>query len=379
MKNDFVEYYGKHEISPVKQDIAEIEIHYKRRKKLYMQCGIPTLAFPNAEMLEVGPAGGYNTLAFLHWGCKHIDLVEPNLWGRKDMEKLFAMQHISQKRYEVFPVEIENYQANKKYDIIVAEGFLQNLYNQEDVINKLKNLTSDNGIVVVTCCDHVCFYVELMKRLVGWTLTSGIDEYEEKVGYLADFFAPQLANLKGVSRSPKEWVQDQILDAPNVNGTELSMSQAIDYFGEDFDVLGCSPQIFTNYSWYKDIWYNYKSDYKRQFREKRLSLLMANMPEIVLPTEKADILVKHFERIKKFELEYEKTMDMTNVKHIIDEMRMMEQLVRENMNEEFVCVFSEIKEVLVDIQAKKDIKMEKYPHFFSAFGRTQQYISFCKK
>ena len=62
MENDFLEYYGEHNISPVKQDIGNIELHYERRKKLYRQCGIPVIAFRNAEILEVGPGGGIT-----HW------------------------------------------------------------------------------------------------------------------------------------------------------------------------------------------------------------------------------------------------------------------------------------------------------------------------
>ena len=57
MKNDFLEYYGEHHISPVRQNIDDIELHYERRKKLYRQCGIPIRAFYNAEILEVGPGG----------------------------------------------------------------------------------------------------------------------------------------------------------------------------------------------------------------------------------------------------------------------------------------------------------------------------------
>lgn len=58
MKNDFLEYYGRYNISPVKQDIQNIDIHFARRKKLYRQCGVPVLAFRDADVLEVGPGGG---------------------------------------------------------------------------------------------------------------------------------------------------------------------------------------------------------------------------------------------------------------------------------------------------------------------------------
>lgn len=58
MENDFLEYYGEHSISPVHQDITDIELHYNRRKKLYRQCGIPIMTFRNAELLEIGAGGG---------------------------------------------------------------------------------------------------------------------------------------------------------------------------------------------------------------------------------------------------------------------------------------------------------------------------------
>ena len=65
MSNEFIEYYGEHNISPVHQDISDFEIHYGRRRKLYRQCGIPLQTFKNAKVLEVGPGSGYNTLATL--------------------------------------------------------------------------------------------------------------------------------------------------------------------------------------------------------------------------------------------------------------------------------------------------------------------------
>lgn len=379
MKNDFLDYYNKYQISPVKQDISDLEMHYQRRKKLYRQCGIPTIAFRNAQILEVGAGGGYNTLAFFHWESGHVDLVEANPWGRKDMEKLFEQLQISKDKYDVFPCKIEEYQTKKKYDFIIAEGFVQNLYNQQEVIGKLQELIAKDGVIVITCTDAVCYYVELMKRLVGCVLTADMVEYQQKVEYLAEIFEPQLAQLKGVSRSAKEWVQDQILDTPNVNGMELSLWQAINYFSEDFDVLGCSPRMFTDYSWYKDIWYDDKKSYKEQFLQKRMSLLLANMPEVTVSIEESNLLTQHFDYIKKMEVEYESTFNMKCVNKIIEEMDSMRELVEKKLDENFMRIFLEIREVLLCILEKKSVKMENYPNFFSAFGRTQQYISFVKK
>lgn len=379
MKNDFLEYYGRHNISPVKQDISDMETHYERRKKLYRQCGIPVMAFKNAELLEVGPGGGYNTLAFFHWGCGHIDLVEANPRGREDMRNLFAKQNIPQEKYSIFADRIEEYQTGKKYDIIIAEGFLPEIYNQREVIGKLQELVNENGIIVITCDEDICFFIEIMKRLVGHVIAADIPEYDRKVEYLSDFFGPQLARLRGVSRSPKEWVQDQILNPAVVNGTELTMADAIEYFGDGFDISGSSPCIFTDYSWYKDIWYDYKKDYNEQFRQKRFTLLMANMDEVVLPAETADDLIVHFKKIKQLEAEYEKSSDLGKIGGILAEMNLMEPLIERNFNNGFQDVFSEIREALSCVLQGKKIDMENYPHFFPAFGRTQQYIGFVKK
>lgn len=378
MKNDYLEYYGKHHISPVKQDIKNLERHYERRRKLYRQCGIPVIAFRNAEILEVGPGSGYNTLAFFHWGSKHVDLVEANPKGIEDMRELFAENVIDEDKYQLFPCVVENYETDKKYDIVIAEGFLPNLYNQKEIISKLQSLTAENGIVIVTCSEDVGFFIEIMKRLIGG-MTADIGEYDRKVEYLTSVFAPQLARLKGVSRSPKEWVQDQILNPAAVNGTELTLIQAIAYFGDEFDVLGSSPRMFTDYSWYKDIAYDYKKDYQRQFERKRLSLLMAGTPEISVSAEQADNIVKSIEKIKKLESAYEKTSDITRISDILEEMESMEKALKGNFNKAFLEVFCEIKEILLILLNNNKVEMEKFPHFFEAFGRTQQYISFVRK
>ena len=378
MNNDFLEYYGEHSISPVRQDITDIALHYERRKKVYRQCGIPLLAFRNAELLEIGAGGGYNTLAFFHWNVKHVDIVEANPQGIADMQELFAKNNIVENQYTIYQDKIENYITNKKYDIVIAEGFLPYIYNQREVINKLQDLTASEAIVVITCSDDVCMFIESMKRLIGISLVSPIDNYSEKVDYLSELFEPQLKKLRGVSRSAKDWIQDQILNPAGVNGMELSLLQAIEYFEKEFDILGSSPHMFTDYSWYKDIWYDYKKEYKEQFRKKRLNLLQANAPERILPIEQSDRLAEHFVSIKNLAAKYEKTLEIDFINKIIEELRFVQKLSKQFLDDKFIIILQEIAQLLCCIQRNEKVAMENYPQFFCAFGRTQQYISFVK-
>lgn len=379
MVNDQLEYYIKNNLEPGHQNIEDIHVHYARRKKLYRQCGIPEIAFRNAEMLEVGPGGGYNALAFLHWNCKHIDLVEGNPLAVKDIQSLFKEQKIAKNKYDVFESTIEKYKTEKKYDIVIAEGILPFIYNQEEVIDILKELVNEKGIVVITCIDKIGFFIEIIKKLIGLILVRDIPSYDEKVKYLTNIFKPQLANLRGASKRPEDWVKETVLNPEVTNGMELTFSQAIQYFGKDFDVLNTSPQMFTDYSWNKDIWYNYKKDYLEQYDKKRFNLLMTTMPEIILPSDRAQILIKGFKDIDNAASECVQTLDISKIKSILEVMDFMDEILREDFEEGFMRVFGEIKEILSHIYNNESVNMEQYPHFFAAFGRAQQYISFVKK
>lgn len=142
--NSFLEYYGEHQISPVAQDISDLALHYQKREKLYRQLGMPPVLFQNADILEVGPGSGYNTLAFFEWGG-NVHLVEPNPTGIRDMKQLFRERQIAGNRYEIYENTIEEFETEHRYDIIIAEGFLHSINNAKDIIQKLKTKIIKGG------------------------------------------------------------------------------------------------------------------------------------------------------------------------------------------------------------------------------------------
>lgn len=93
-------------------------------------------------------------------------------------------------------------------------------------------------------------------------------------------------------------------------------------------------------------------------RYNTLSLLLANMPEVTFPANISKILVQKFQNIIRLEAVYERTSDIERVGEIVEEIDSMMDSLRQNMDSEFMHV---------------------YPHFFAAFGRMQQYISFVKR
>ena len=306
-----------------------------------------------------------------------MDLVEPNSQGVKEMGILFDKYSIPKEKYSIHSCLLEDFPLDKQFDIIIAEGFLDAMHNQEEIVSRLKKLVKKQGVVVITCADDACMFIEIIKRLIGVILTKDIHDYHKKKNFLVHFFEPQLKNLRGMSRPVGDWVEDQMLCESMINGCELSMEQAITLLGEGFYVLGASPRMFTDYSWYKDVWFDTENDYKRQFREKRLSLLMAGLPETCLTERQAERLVNDFARVRHLVAAYERQPQQS----LLSELQLLLDKIAvhiDGFDDMFVCVFKEIRRAICDVM-KGDIVMERYPHFFAAFGKTQQYIAFEKK
>lgn len=277
MKNEYLDYYGEHNISPVKQDLSNLPIFFQKREKLYKQLGMPTIVFDKKDILEVGPGSGFNTLAFFKWVGEQnkIELVEANPKGIVDMKKLFEEKRISTDRYEIYECIIEEFKNKKKYDIIIAEGFIHFISNAKEVIEKLCTMLKDGGIIVITCIDECGMFVEVMKRFIAHIIIKDISNYDEKVIAYTEFFKGQFSKLKGMSRSVEDWVKDNMLSPIFFNKSIWSIADCISMFSEEFLVLGTSQNIFTDYSWYKDLSYNERENVLRQFRKKQHNFMFA--------------------------------------------------------------------------------------------------------
>ena len=154
----------------------------------------------------------------------------------------------------------------------------------------------------------------------------------------------------------------------------------MDYFGKEADYLGSSPRMFTDYSWYKDIWFDYIADCKRQFALKNANLMLANMKEEirVVSSEMVELreLISHSKLLSR---EYENTKNQ----HLLDEIfkcHIQVQKIMGDKSADLSVVLSQVRDALQDVLEDIDeFDFAKYPQFFSAFGRTLQYMSFVKK
>ena len=74
MTESLLEFYRRHQISPVRQDIRDLGAHFGRRTALYRHLGILPAFLRGRTVLEVGPGSGFNSLhtASLAAGRTHV-------------------------------------------------------------------------------------------------------------------------------------------------------------------------------------------------------------------------------------------------------------------------------------------------------------------
>lgn len=371
--NPFIDFYGKHHVSPVRQNIENFNLHMQRREKLYRSLGMPPVLFSNKRILEVGPGGGYNSLAFLRWGA-NMDFVEPNPKAQEEIEILLAQHEVDKRCWTLFPYRVEEYDPGITYDIIIAEGFLPGISNQAEVIGKLSKLINPGGVISVTCIDDVSFFFENVKRVIAWKLIQGIEDFDVKVKVLSQAFESHLLQLKHASRLVEDWVVDQFLN-PALYGELFSMEDCIHAFGSDFEVLGSSPQIFTDFSWYKNIDFDSKNHFLQQFSRKRHSLILVDVDDHERTIEENKKLVKaiaDFRNLSKVaEINNEETYPKLLVQ--LQEIRDLSQNIDKRI--------PEIIDEAIKLLSQEDLTVHdvaKATKLAGAFGRGQQYVSMVK-
>jgi len=107
-------------------------------------------------------------------------------------------------------------------------------------------------VLVITCIDAMSYFAETLRRLLANLLIDPGEPLEVRTPLCVRAFGPHLATLSGMTRSPEDWVVDNLINPASI-GRFLSIPDAITALGETYDVFGTSPRFLTDWRWYKDI------------------------------------------------------------------------------------------------------------------------------
>lgn len=379
MKNTMLDFYVNNKVTTGHIDINKYEEYVKKRKNLYRQLGIPLLAIKDADILEIGPGAGHNTIPLItEWEARHVDMLEPNPIAAEELKTNFETREIDKGTYRIFSVILEEFKGDKKYDIVIAEGYIQFAANWKEFLNIIKEYTHENSIVIVTCAEEIGLYVERMKRVVGQYAVRNVEKLEDKIECLDKLWNGEKSGdaLKGRTKSFKEWALDWVFNNANMFEHAMTMKDAMGEMGDQFHVLGASQNIFTDYSWYKDLSYDHMNSYINQYDiKKHMFLIAGEYTETVRTLEENQKLESAIEEAIEYarKVECGEKLDMNHIGNLIDEISKISK------NGRLKGYNDELKEILSLCVDGKEIRWETYNTWKNTFGKSMQYISFERK
>lgn len=307
-----------------------------------------------------------------------MDLVEPNPTGCKGIVELFSKNKIDSKSWNLYKGMIEDYNTDKLYDIVIAEGLIPGINNRHQVLLKLSSLVKKGGVVVVTCQDDISSFFEYLRRLLALKLVEikNVKVFHEKVELLSRAFNTHLDSLKYSSRFIEDWVIDVLLN-PAVYGDFFSIADCIKEFDDNFEFLGSSPNMFTDYSWYKDTDFCLRDEIIDQFNRKRHLLLSLDLKESINCIDKNIKISELCKKVKQTVKENNELLNKRVVLIIIDILEEIKILTKD-LDNKITIALDEIKELLLDDDLSEE-KIASSTKITSIFGRGMQYVSMVKR
>jgi SAM-dependent methyltransferase len=277
MTESLLDFYRRHQISPVRQDIEDLRAHFGRRAALYRHLGILPGFLRGRTVLEIGPGSGFNSIYTASLEPSRYVLVEPNPRGADDIRQLFSTYPDLSDRTEVVSASADDFDSSEPFEFVFCEGMLA-LAGVPDPARLLRTVarnTAPGGLLVITCIDAVSDFSEFLRRFIAQWLIDPSRGLAEHVEDLLPVFSPHLATLKGMTRRYDDWIVDNLLNPASI-GPLLSIPAAIAALDGEFDAFGASPSFVTDWRWYKSI--NGESD---RFNELAIEQYWANVHNLL--------------------------------------------------------------------------------------------------
>ena len=386
MHNDYLEHYENNHISPVRQNIDDLEKHFFLRKKLYETLGLRSCDFYNKTVVEIGPGGGYNTLYTASLKPKFYQLIEPNSAGIEELKENLSTHKLLQKNIDIQNVFLEEFTSEKCFDIAICEGMLPCVKNNHALLKQMDKLLKTDGVMLITCSDEISIFFDMARRLLANILLQreNLQEFQEQVKALVTAFGPHLDTLKGFGRLKEDWCADNLLGNALYN-TNLSVSDVIELFEDRYSFYKISPQIILDPTWFKETpreLSSFNRVKKEHFEAIWHNLLHYQCFDTKVWEKEATDQLRALSRnfIQCTRAIEEQGYDSDTKDATLHLLSCMQALLRKNSADDTII---DAIDDLIRFLEKNSITKESIAHdlsiFKSAFGRGQQYISLIKE
>ena len=372
MKTAFVDFYNENQISPVRQDISDLQLHYARRNNLYRLLGIVPSFLNNKSIIEFGPGSGHNALYSLFLCPKKYVFVDGSPTGlqetRKNIEKMKT--NIDIQYYESL---IENFRMDETFDIVFCEGVLPGQVFPQNILKKISKFVAVGGVLVITTVCEVSYLSESLRKIYGFLKAPKKLLINQRVALLFKEMERHLNTLEGRSRFVSDWILDSMIQ-PFI-GNFFSFSDAINVLVEEFEFLGSSPSFVNEWHWYKQLPLGIMRNKVaiEEFKRNTHNFLDYRYMNNSINIAEGDIIRKICKNIVDAMLEFE--CEKKTIENLI-------QITKKNL-EDIIPYLQGLpltqKGILEFLEFLANPHEQiKFQDFASFWGRGQQYLSFVK-
>jgi SAM-dependent methyltransferase len=377
-KRPYVDFYRDEEISPAAQDISDIDLHFGRREALYRHLGIPPGLVRGKSVIEFGIGSGHNALFTSSLGPSRYVLVDANPTGIEQARTLLESYDFGLLRHEIVESLAEDFETDERFDIVICEGIIPWQRDPAAMLRTIAQVAAPGGLVVTTCVDSVGYFAESLRRLIATMVVKPNWTVQENVDFLVPIFEPHLRTIKGMSRSPENWVLDPLL-LPEY-GPPFSISEAVQALHPTYEVLGASPNFLSDWRWYKNIHGNqagYNEIAIRSFHENLHNHIDYRFQ--FAPREEAENLelLAHCRAVIDLERTFREIRDPILVEQIIEVCLTIGHIIRKFSDPTADSLDDFLK--VLNAGVKEGISPPNFGRFSPWFGRGEQYLSFVRQ
>ena len=247
-----LDYYIRHNISPVRYDLGSLRAHFQRRHALYRTLGLLPLMIRGANVLEVAAGTGQNSVYLASLLPARLTLLEPNPAGLRSIRECYKGLSLPHTKPEIIESRLESYEPEQKFDIVICENWLGASSEERALLKKLAGMVAVGGVLVVTCVSPIGFLPNVVRRALAVKLTGQLLGFDDKTRVLVEAFSPHLASLSSMTRSAVDWVHDNMLN-PVYFDLCLTIPMVVSDLGEQFQAVGVSPDIRRDWRWFKSL------------------------------------------------------------------------------------------------------------------------------
>jgi SAM-dependent methyltransferase len=244
------DFYSKHNISPVSQDIGILGKHYQRRESLYLSLGLVPSFMRGRTILEFGPGSGHNALYTASLSPQKYELVDGNFRGVQETRDRLASFTDSQ--ITVHHALFDMFTTDSKFDTVWAEGCLPHQSRPLPLLTHVASFVAGGGFLCVSTNNGISYLSETIRRLFRDRFFDALGDVHEQARKLTPYIQPHLQHLRGMSRPVEDWILDSIVQ-PMRDRRLLSIPDVVSCLDREFDVYGSSPRFLTDWRWYKEI------------------------------------------------------------------------------------------------------------------------------